>query len=138
MPKLKYSEIKATRESMYRKQKGVCLLCGHKIVADYAVLDHCHHTGFVRAVIHSDCNILLGKVENYTSRNGKRMQTEKRVEGALENMYAYMSADYTDNPLHPKHMTANDKLRRKYTRIRSKSKRAETKAKYTKLIGELL
>ena len=135
--KLKHSEIKAEREKRYEEQQGECLVCRCEIDAAYAVLDHDHKTGRIRGVIHRDCNILLGKVENYTQYKGKRMATEGRIGLALAGMFDYMTDDYSDHPFHPKHLTADDKLRRKYERLRRRSKRPETKAKYTKLIEEM-
>ena len=143
--KLKYSEIKAEREIRYAQQEGVCYLCGEAMDHNHSnslvrpVLDHCHHTGRVRAVIHGDCNVLLGKVENFTTYKGKSMSI--RLEQALLGMYAYMSADYSSEPFHPKHKTADEKITRaklkKYRRLLKNSKRATTKAKYIQLIAEL-
>lgn len=135
--RLKYSEIQAFRLSMYHEQKGACPVCGHHISLDYAVLDHDHVSGHIRAVLHSDCNVLLGKIENLITHKGKRMATEGRVEGALEGIWEYMIQDYSHNPWHPKHKTATDKERLRLTKLYKRSKKQVTKDKYRKLIEEL-
>ncbi len=145
--KLKYTEIKPERESRYEQQGKKCYLCGEDMDANnknklvQPVLDHCHSTGRVRAVIHGDCNVLLGKVENFTTFKGKSMVREGRLEQALEGMFAYMSADYSTAPHHPTYKSPQEKktisLRKKYLRLRKKAKTSKTKNKYTKLLGEL-
>ncbi len=135
--KLKYNEVKEYRDALYKEQEGTCTICGHHMEPTYAVLDHDHGTGHIRAVIHRDCNILLGKVENYTQYKGKAMRTESRLKDALAGLYEFITTDWSLNPWHPKHMTATDKLRRKYTRLYKKSKKPETKQKYRDLIEGL-
>jgi len=46
----------------------------------------------------------------------------------------YWGQDYSENPIHPKHLTDKDKLLRKYKRLLKRSKRESTKEKYRKLI----
>ena len=139
--KLKYTEIQTEREKRFEEQKGICSLCGEAMDRDHSnalvrpVLDHCHHTGRVRAVIHGDCNVLLGKIENFTRFKGKSMSG--RLAQALEGVYSYMSADYSDEPYHPKHRFPHDKEILRLKRILRRSKRPETKAKYRKLIADL-
>jgi len=141
MNRLKHSEIKTERERLLAAQNGCCALCGHKFVVDNAVLDHDHGTGHTRAVIHSDCNVLLGKVENYSSRQGRKLQIEGRLGAALRYMWDYMTTDWTDNPWHPTHKTPEERqlasLKRKYTKLLKQSKRPATKAKYRQLLEEL-
>lgn len=48
-----------------------------------------------------------------------------------------MNADYSHNDLHYKHKTPMDKLRLKYKRMKARSKKPETKAKYDRLLKEL-
>ena len=135
--KLKYTEVQGFRKDMLLANEGICPVCSHDLDPKVAVLDHDHRTGHIRSVIHRDCNILLGKIENYTQYKGKAMRVEERLEGALQGIYAFIMTDWSHNPLHPKHLTANDKLIRKYKRLYKRSKRPETKAKYRKLIEEL-
>lgn len=71
LKQLKSTEIKSLRERLLKKQKGVCPICGKKIVKP--VLDHHHKkkvggTGRIRKVLCSACNIFLGKIENNSKR----------------------------------------------------------------------
>lgn len=135
--KIKQSDVADLRNAMLSDQAYRCALCGTSLDPAEAALDHCHTSGRVRGVLHTSCNILLGKVENFVGRYGRRLVTEGRLPGALGGMYEYMQDDYTDNPLHYKHKTPTDKLRLKYKRLLRRSKKPETKAKYQQLIKEL-
>lgn len=70
MKKLKVSEVKPYRESIRAAQGHKCALCGCPVDAATAVLDHCHTSGVIRAVLHRGCNSLLGKIENNYRRYG--------------------------------------------------------------------
>lgn len=70
--KLQYGITIEQYEEMLIKQRGVCEICGlperknhsvYKVPMDLAV-DHDHTTGKVRALLCSDCNMLLGRVES--------------------------------------------------------------------------
>ncbi len=50
---------------MLEKQNGMCKMCSEKIV-DRPVVDHCHATGLVRGILHSNCNVLLGMAKDST------------------------------------------------------------------------
>ena len=56
-------------DRMHREQNGVCLLCGQR-ADDPLVVDHDHKTGRVRGLVHNRCNVLLGRVEILTGRDG--------------------------------------------------------------------
>lgn len=136
--KLKYNELKDFRELLLKgKQKGICPLCLHEIKLEDAVLDHSHVSGHIRCAIHPECNILLGKIENFLNRWSRGLNNHERLANFLGNAYGYMVASYVHNPLHPKHNTGTDKLMKKYRRLLKRSKKPETKAKYKKLIQEL-
>ena len=62
-------------ERMYKKQKGVCLICG-KNHGKKLVVDHNHKINKVRGLICQGCNVKLGWVEahrkkilNYLDKN---------------------------------------------------------------------
>ncbi len=77
--KLKYTEMKPERELRYEQQGKKCYLGGEDMDADnknklvHPVVVDCHSAGRVRAVIHGDCNVRRGKVENFTTSKGKSM-----------------------------------------------------------------
>ena len=122
---------------MLEANDGLCALCNAPVLWKDAVLDHSHKSGHVRGVLHSDCNVLLGKVENYIQTRGKAIVKERRIWNALALMYNYMYANYSTLPLHPKHLTPLDKELRKARRGLRLSKKDETKEKYRNLIKEL-
>ena len=102
--KLKYTEVKAYRETQLKAQNSSCALCGEQITDD-AVLDHDHTTGLIRKVLHRGCNALLGKIENNMRRNGVDLD---RLEILASNLAAYISTEWTDI-LHPTHKTPEER-----------------------------
>lgn len=67
--KLKYTEVGPTRRALLETQLGNCAICSQRISGSGA-LDHDHHTGAIRQVLHTGCNALLGKIENNYRRFG--------------------------------------------------------------------
>lgn len=102
--KLKYNEIKQTRERILLQQEGCCALCQHPIVDD-AVLDHDHKTGKIRRVLHRGCNALLGKIENNMPRN--RITIEK-LRTFSKNLMQYIEEEYEDI-VHPTYKTPEER-----------------------------
>lgn len=64
-----------------------------------AVLDHNHHTGMVRGVIHRQSNSWLGKIENSWKRFGSCASVD--LSSALKNVCKYIDKGDMDY-LHPK------------------------------------
>ena len=102
--KLKYTEIKQTRERILVQQDGCCALCQHPIVDD-AVLDHDHKSGKIRRVLHRGCNALLGKIENNMPRNRITME---RLRSFSENLISYLEEEYADI-VHPTYKTSEER-----------------------------
>ena len=134
--KLKYNEVKPLREKLWITNKKKCPICKELIKQEDAALDHCHKTGHIRNTIHKDCNILLGKIENYIGRYGKRLRDPVILNQALSNIAAYMTQDYKANPFHPTHRTPEDKEVRNWRRRMKVAKTQKTKKKYGDLIKE--
>lgn len=104
--KLKTTQLKAFREAMLGAQGGVCAITHYPLASKDAVLDHCHSTGHVRGVIHRGVNSLLGKLEN----NHKRYGVSAPMMYAMgRNLEAYLTHNFTNNPLHPTHKTEDEK-----------------------------
>ena len=106
--KLKTSEIKPLREQMLINQDYVCPLCQQIIdpeTTNGPVLDHCHFTGVIRAVIHRFCNTYLSRIENGTKRN---KITDEQLKVILKNAYDYIKIDTPY--LHPTYKSPIDKL----------------------------
>lgn len=65
----KYGITGADFRRMHEEQSGCCLFCG-KPAGDRLSVDHDHDTGRVRGLVHSTCNVLLGRVEILMNRDG--------------------------------------------------------------------
>lgn len=104
MKRLKTTEVKKFREDMLADQHNICCLCEHTITDGEAVLDHNHRTGLVRGVLHRNCNLFLGKIENNIPRN---KITEKMLSTILLNIQRYIR-DSTE-VYHPTFKTPEEK-----------------------------
>lgn len=131
MEKLKHKEIAGTRERMFREQNGICLLCKRGIKDP--VLDHDHDEGNIRAVLCRTCNSLEGKIENWIKRFGGGIYRIDFINGLRD----YWMKDYTGNPIHPKHRTADEKEILKLKRRLKEVKKQETKDKIQRKINQL-
>lgn len=123
MQKLKSSEVAGYRKSKLASQDGRCMLCGDTIAAGEDVLDHDHKTGHVRATLHSGCNAMLGHIEN--NRPRYRL-IGARLGRMLRAAFEYIHKDYSEQPLHPTHKTADEK--KALTNKRARDARAKKKA----------
>lgn len=124
--RLKTTEVAEVRKDMMAMQGGRCALCGQPLGTKAPldpVLDHDHHTGAIRGVLHRGCNSLLGKVENGAARYGVR---NLLLFGAGLSTYLRMNLTNTSGLLHPSFKTETEKreLRNKRARI-ARAKRKE-------------
>ena len=63
--KLKSSETAGVLKQLVTKQGNVCAVCNKPFTKrDYAVLDHCHKSGFIRGALHNSCNGAEGRVKS--------------------------------------------------------------------------
>lgn len=116
------SKEKSTwRERLLVEQFHLCPLCGLVIQREDAVLDHCHSTGHIRGVLHSGCNALLGKIENFKKRAGKKL-TGDQLWGISASVSLYTEADYSHMPYHCDHRTAEEKRLSRNERARARAK----------------
>lgn len=104
MNRLKHKEIQEYREKLLKEQKFICPLCKHKIKPEEACLDHDHQTGYIRGVLHRNCNDSEGKV----LRAAKRSNAKDPII-FLSNLGDYHRRDYSHRPFHPKHLTQEEK-----------------------------
>lgn len=112
--KLKVSEVSVIRERLAEEQGGRCAIC--QLPLSKPVLDHCHHTGAVRATLHNGCNALLGKLENNYKRYGVI-----NVAAFLAGTAAYLQKHQTNRTgyLHPTFKTEEQKRERRNTKARA-------------------
>lgn len=107
MQKLTYAGVATVRATLLLRQGGKCALCG--CAPKTPCLDHCHTNGWVRGVLCSGCNAMLGKLENNRGRYGlsdfgKFTQFLGRVAG-----YLHQHSTGPTNLLHPTYKTADEK-----------------------------
>lgn len=123
MRKLKTAEVKTVRDGMAAKQGYKCVLCSASLKQKDPVLDHCHDTGAVRAVLCRNCNGMEGKIRTAAIRAATR---EGMVEW-LNNLAAYWD-HYSKTPgklMYPTHKTEAEKreARNKKARVRRAAKK---------------
>ena len=128
--KIKTTGVKHTRVRLLEQQNGRCAICCQPLSEEKAVLDHDHAGGHIRAVLHRDCNIMLGKIENAAVRTG--MGRERMIQflhGAAQ--YVIDHAENITGLIHPSHFTPEEKIERR----KAKAKRTRAKAKAAKAAG---
>lgn len=110
----------------------MCPLCNTPIKPEEAALDHSHKTGHIRRVLHKSCNGAEGRVMKWacSSRSLDPLYF-------LNNLINYHALDFSDMPLHPKHMTENEKEVKKLTKKQRSMKKQETRDKYQVRIDAL-
>lgn len=122
MQRLKTTQVADERIRRLLAQGGRCALSHYPLLPANAVLDHDHTTGHVRATLHRGVNSLLGKIENNYKRYGISFP---QLIAMLKNAGEYLSKDYSANPLHPTHKTADEKRER--TNMLARKRRAAAK-----------
>ena len=116
--KIKLKDIKPLREQILREQHGLCAICYEIVLPTEAVLDHCHKTGYIRAVLHRGCNAYIGHMENNLARN---LITPNRLNQILTNFPMYIINHRLIT--HPSHLTPEERKER--VRKRAKAARAK-------------
>lgn len=107
MQKLTHSAVATVRLQYLGAQGGRCALC--KRPPKTPCLDHCHTNGWVRGVLCSGCNAMLGKLENNRGRYG--LSDPGAFGVFLANVAQYLTFHKygPTNLLHPTHKTAEEK-----------------------------
>ncbi len=63
--KSKYGIDLIQKQFMYDNQNGLCKLCDDPLPEmRKSCVEHCHRTGTIRGLVHNECNIFIGIVEN--------------------------------------------------------------------------
>lgn len=123
------SNLKAMTVKFLREQGGLCPLCGKPIdlrILREGVVDHDHHTGEVRGVLHRGCNGAEGKVANSVGRWAGTGMDYAKIIPWLENLLAYLKRDGT-GWMYPTHKTPEEKALA--VKLKRKTQRANTAAR---------
>jgi len=107
MQKLTYSQVATVRATLLSRQGNKCVLCGRP--PKVPCLDHCHTNGWIRGVLCSGCNAMLGKLENNRGRYG--LADDNAFYAFLSHVPQYLHHHKTGpvGYLHPTHKTADEK-----------------------------
>ena len=104
--RLNARQLKEWREATWLAQDKRCAITGYTISPSEAVADHDHSTGHLRGVLHRGVNALLGKCENNYRRYGLSLPLLAAMSPPIG---AYLTRDYSSNPLYPTHRTEDEK-----------------------------
>ncbi|WP_331694592.1 endonuclease domain-containing protein [Pandoraea sputorum] len=106
--------LKPQRTKMLREQNNTSPITGLQITDP--VLDHCHKTGCIRAVLNRWENAVLGRLENWASRLGGGVDPIRFLRGVAD--YLEFHQQFPSNVLHPTYKTEDQKrdLRNKKAR----------------------
>ena len=115
LKRLSIKEQTQLREELLKQQGGICALCLEPIESGKAVLDHCHSSGQIRAVLHRGCNSLEGIIQNNLARN---LITQSRLRNILNNLISYQKQ--LKPILHNTHRTPEEKKERIRKRARAR------------------
>lgn len=116
MKRLTASMLKPKRTQMAKEQQGLCPITKRPL-GDDIVLDHCHSTGMIRAVLPRWINAVLGKVENWSNRAGKGIDGLELLRGIAD--YIEFHRKYPTGILHPTHRTEREKMDLRNKRARN-------------------
>lgn len=95
------ADVKEVRDKLYEQQKGIDPITGMKIPEDQKVLDHCHKTQYVRAVLHRQSNAVCGKLENLWTRYLGWWYTGT-LSDFLRGCADYLEKEHPQEYVHPK------------------------------------
>ena len=120
---------------MLKAQGGICPLCLTGILPKEAALDHDHNTGHVRCVLHKSCNSAEGRIVSWAKRS-----RAKDPYFFLKNLYDLHRKDYSSNPIHPTHLTDNEKeikkLRKRQRKLKTQKGRDRLQVRIDALVKQ--
>lgn len=107
--RLTRAELKRVELSLIQQQDGRCPLCSDRFgVRGGPVVDHCHSTGAIRAVLCRTCNGGEGKVKTCAVRYGRG---NANYIDWLENLAKYLRyhEQHVGRLMYPSHKTDEEK-----------------------------
>ena len=134
--RIKQKDIKPLRERILKEQDYVCPLCKTKIGSEEACLDHDHETGRIRYALHRSCNQAEGRIVSWAKRS-----RDSDPYHFIRNLVELHAKDYSCNPIHPSHLSENEKelkrLRKHQRKLKSEAGRANVQVKIDALIRQI-
>lgn len=129
MRKLKRTEVLGFKQSLYKKQGGVCPLCNKELPTEMSktALDHCHVTGECRGLLHLGCNKVEGSVFNTVGRWGGVGKDYTETVRVLKNLIHYLE-NYRTGVIYHLHKTEEEKREERNRKAREARARAKAKA----------
>ena len=121
MNRLKPKDLAAYREAKLKEQNGMDPIILKPITVP--CLDHDHQRGFCRMVLQREVNAFEGKVTNAYKRYIRHLGVS--LSTVLAGLMWYDQKDFSQNPLHPKHRTQDEKRERRNKRARLKRKKGK-------------
>ena len=111
-------DVARVRDKLYKEQGGRDLITGLVIPPKQSVLDHCHDSQFVRAVLHRQTNAVLGKIENLEMRF-LSWWYEGSLSDFLRGCADYLDKEHEQKYLHPAFIK---KLQVQFNKLNEKQK----------------
>ena len=111
-------DVTRVRDKLYKEQGGIDLITGLEIPDKQSVLDHCHDSQFVRAVLHRQTNAVLGKIENAYIRYIKWWY-DGSLSDFLRGCADYLDKEHEQKYLHPAFIK---KLQVQFNKLNEKQK----------------
>lgn len=96
-------DVTRIREILKQQQNNIDPITGLEIPPKQAVLDHCHQTQYVRAVLHRQSNAVLGKIENLWKRYLSWWYTGT-LSDFLRGCADYLDTEHQQEYIHPSFM----------------------------------
>lgn len=124
---LKRNDIKFYRDKLYKLQNCKCDVLNIDIPEDKRVLDHIHsehkyypEQGYIRGVIHSDINVLLGKIENQWNRSSKDLKEKFELDEILIMLANYIKKHKykKEKIIHPREYKEPKIMKSKYNKLK--------------------
>ena len=116
-----------------RFQQGVCALCGRRERRPNQRLatDHAHKDGLIRGLLCSQCNVLLGKLENAFVRLGMHKEEGVSLLSVVRKIHEYLAHCPAEMALGYKHYGYPGKVNTKKHRAMLRKQRKQNENKHS-------
>ena len=111
-------DVARVRDKLKQDQNNIDPITGLEIPDKQAVLDHCHDSQFVRAVLHRQTNAVLGKIENLEMRF-LSWWYDGTLSDFLRGCADYLDKEHEQKYLHPAFIK---KLQVQFNKLNEKQK----------------